>query len=88
MEDDHVDGILFMMVFASANVDALKGIRGLLEDWAQRKPLISCILSPPGVWDEQIKALEQAGSLINYPTPERAANAMANLWEYKKMQTR
>ena len=88
MEDDHVDGILFMMVFASANVDALKGIRGLLEDWAQRKPLISCILSPPGVWDEQIKALEQSGSLINYPTPERAANAMANLWKYKKMQTR
>ena len=88
MDDDNVDGILFMMVFASANVDALKGIGGLLEKWAQQKPLVSCILSPPGVWDDQIKTLEQSGSLINFPTPERAANAMANLWKYREMQIR
>ncbi|MBW2616702.1 MAG: hypothetical protein JRD02_11075, partial [Deltaproteobacteria bacterium] len=86
MDDDNVDGILLLMMFASANVDAVRGISDLLEEWAQQKPLISCILSPPGIWDEQIKALEQSGALINYPTPERAANAMASLWKYREMQ--
>ncbi|HDZ90946.1 MAG: CoA-binding protein [Deltaproteobacteria bacterium] len=86
MDDDNVDGILLFMMFASANADAVKGISDLLEKWQQRKPLVSCILSPPGIWDEQIKGLEQSGSLINYPTPERAANAMAYLWKYRKIE--
>ena len=88
MDDDNVGGILFLMMFASANVDALKGISGLLEKWGQQKPVISCILSPPGIWDKQIRALEESGSLINYPTPERATRVMANLWRYRKTQTR
>ena len=86
MDDENVDGILLFMMFASANADAVKGISDLLEKWAQQKPLISCILSPPGIWDGEIKALEESGSLLNYPTPERAANAMASLWKYRKMQ--
>ncbi|MCD6533882.1 MAG: CoA-binding protein [Deltaproteobacteria bacterium] len=86
MNDDNVNGILFLMVFGSANVDALKGISNILNKWAQKKPVISCILSPPDIWDEQIKELEQSGALINYPTPERAANAMANLWRYREIQ--
>jgi acyl-CoA synthetase (NDP forming) len=88
MDDDNVGGILFLMMFASANADALKGISGLLEKWGQQKPVISCILSPPGIWDEQIRALEETGALVNYPTPERATRVMANLWEYGKMKTR
>ena len=85
MNDDSVSCILIFMMFASANVDAVKGIAGLLNTWAQQKPVISCILAPPGVWDRQIKALEESGALVNYPTPERAAMAMANLWDYKKL---
>jgi acyl-CoA synthetase (NDP forming) len=88
MDDDNVGGTLFLMMFASANVDALSGISGLLEKWGQQKPVISCILSPPGIWDEQIRALEESGSLVNYPTPERATRAMANLWKYGRIQTR
>jgi acyl-CoA synthetase (NDP forming) len=88
MDDDNVGGILFLMMFASANVDALKGISSLLERWGQQKPVISCILSPPGIWDKQIRALEESGALINYPTPERATRAMANLWRYRRTQTR
>jgi acyl-CoA synthetase (NDP forming) len=88
MDDDNVGGILFLMMFASANVDALRGISGLLEKWGQQKPVISCILAPPGIWDEQIRALEESGSLVNYPTPERATRVMANLWKYGKMKTR
>ncbi len=86
MEDERVHGILFLMMFASANVEALAGISGLLKEWAQKKPVISCILAPPGIWDDQIEDLENAGALVNYSTPERAARVMANLWEYQGLQ--
>jgi acyl-CoA synthetase (NDP forming) len=68
-------------------VDALKGISKLLINWAQKKPVISCIESPPGIWDEQIRVLEESGALVNFPTPERAARAMAALWDYRKIMT-
>lgn len=87
MEDEDVHGILFLMMFASANVEALKGISGLLKQWDQKKPVVSCILSPPGIWDDQIEDLENMGALVNYATPERASGAMADLWEYGKMQS-
>jgi acetate---CoA ligase (ADP-forming) subunit alpha len=85
MDDKKVHGILFLMMFASANVEALKGISGLLKQWGQKKPVVSCILSPPGIWDDRIEALETHGALVNYPTPERAANVMADLWRYGRM---
>ena len=88
MDDEQVHGILFLMMFASANVEALKGISGLLKQWAQKKPVISCILAPPGIWDDQIADLENAGALVNYATPERAADVMANLWKYGRLQRR
>lgn len=88
MDDDNVNGILILMMFASANVDAVKGISDLLVKWAQGKPVISCIQSPPEIWDEQIRGLEESGALVNYPTPERAARAMAALWEYRKIKDR
>ena len=85
MDDDNVDGILLLMMFASANRDAVAGITDLLKEWRQQKPLISCIVSPPGIWDEAISDLETSGALLNFPTPERAAQAMVNLWRYQKM---
>ncbi len=86
MDDEKVHGILFLMMFASANVEALAGISGLLADWCQKKPVISCILSPPGIWDDQIEELETQGAFVNYATPERAARVMANLWEYGRLR--
>jgi len=83
-----VDSILLFMMFASANVDAVERMSDLLRGWAQKKPLISCILSPPDIWDEQVKDLENAGALVNYPTPERAAEAMANLWKYRELRAK
>jgi hypothetical protein len=38
------------------------------------------------VWDDQIQELEQAGSLVNFPSPERAAMALVNLWHMAKLQ--
>ena len=84
-EDENVHGILFLMMFASANVEALAGISGLLADWCQKKPVVSCILSPPGIWDDEIEDLENQGALINYATPERAASVMAEMFEYGQL---
>ncbi|MBW2304479.1 MAG: CoA-binding protein [Deltaproteobacteria bacterium] len=80
LKDESVHGILFLMMFASANRDALKGISPLLKDWKQRKPVIGCIVAPPGIWDEEIRDLEDSGALVNFSTPERAAAAMGILW--------
>ncbi len=88
LQDENVHGILLFMMFASANVDAVERMAGLLKGWAQKKPLISCILSPPGIWDEQVTDLEDAGALVNYLTPERAAEAMANLWQCRELRIR
>jgi acyl-CoA synthetase (NDP forming) len=84
MGDQEVNAILLFMMFASANADALKGLNDLLMDWGQRKPVIGCILSPPGIWDDEIRVLEESGAMVNYPTPERAARAMAALWDHKR----
>ncbi len=81
MEDPNVDGILLLTMFASANVKIIEGLRETLVAWGQKKPVVSCILAPEGIWDKAIRHLEREGALVNYPTPERAARALANLWQ-------
>lgn len=85
MEDEQVDMIILLMMFASANVAVLAGIQDLLRDWRQRKPLISCLLAPPGIWEKEINYLQGQGALVNYPTPERAVRAAANLWRLRAL---
>jgi acyl-CoA synthetase (NDP forming) len=85
VEDEGVDGLLLLMMFASANRGAPSAISPLLLDWKQRKPVVSCLVSPPGIWDEEIRTMETGGALINCPTPERAAMTMASLWAYGRM---
>jgi len=87
MDDENVNGILLLIMFASANIDVLKGISNFIMDWRQKKPFITCISAPPGIWDDEIRRLEESGAMVNYPTPERAARAMVNLWKYRKLQT-
>jgi hypothetical protein len=77
-----VNGLLLLMMFASANRAAPAAISPLLLEWKQKKPVVSCLVSPPGIWDEEIRTMEKGGALINCPTPERAAMTMASLWEY------
>ncbi len=88
MEDSRVDSLLLLMMFASANRAAVSGFSGLLLEWKQRKPVVACLVAPPGIWDEEVHRLEAGGALINIPTPERAAKALALLWEYEKMRRR
>jgi acyl-CoA synthetase (NDP forming) len=82
-----VDGIVLITLFASANRDVLEGIWDLLLKWKQQKPVIASLISPPGIWDEQIDFLEKAEALVNFPTPERAARVMAHLWQYKRLSS-
>lgn len=88
MEDRNVDAILLLMMFASANRAAVSGFSDLLLKWKQRKPVVACLIAPPGIWDEDVRRLEEGGALINVPTPERAAKTLALLWEYEKMKQR
>jgi acyl-CoA synthetase (NDP forming) len=88
MEDERVDGILLLMMFASANREAVAGISDALIKNRQKKPVVACLSAPPGIWDDRVLDLEKKGALINVPTPERAARSMASLWEYKKIINR
>ncbi|MBW2202287.1 MAG: CoA-binding protein [Deltaproteobacteria bacterium] len=86
MNDSNVDAILLLIMFASANVNLLRELSDFLTAFKQSKPIISCILAPPGVWDDEIRHLEEAGALVNYPTPEQAVRALANLVKYRSIQ--
>ncbi|MCP4669133.1 MAG: hypothetical protein GY849_22580 [Deltaproteobacteria bacterium] len=88
MEDENVDGIILLMMFASANREAVAGISDLLIEWNQKKPVVTCLIAPPGIWDEQVLGLEKAGAIVNLPTPERAGKVMSGLWEYGKKVSR
>jgi len=88
MEDENVDGIILLMMFASANREVVPNLSELFIEWNQKKPVITCLISPPGIWDEHVINLEKAGAIINLSSPERAAKAMAYLWQYKRMLNR
>jgi len=88
MEDENVDGIILLMMFASANREVVPNISDLFIEWNQKKPIITSLISPPGIWDEHVINLEKAGAIINLSSPERAAKVMAYLWQYKRTLNR
>jgi acyl-CoA synthetase (NDP forming) len=85
LEDKNIDAILLCMMFASANITAIGTLSDLLLERKRDKPVICCISSPEGIWEEEIRLLEQSG-YPNYPTPERAAKTLANLVRYEKLK--
>ena len=52
----------------------------MLADLAERKPIVGCFSFPSREWAEDIVVIENASAFVSYPTPERAAAALANLW--------
>lgn len=87
-EDDNIDGIIFLAMYASANLALMKTMRDYLTDrkslgW--KKPLIACFAAPPGIWWEDIWAIDKAGMVV-FPTPERAAKAMGALWRVRQLR--
>lgn len=86
LEDDHVDGLLLLTVYASANWELVSFLTDTLQKWQQKKPVITCFSAPPGIWEDEIKALELSGAIVNLPTPERAAKIMSYLWQYQQIK--
>ncbi len=85
LKDERIDAILFCIMFASANRAAVGMLANSLFQMERKKPILCCISAPEGIWDEDIRRLEQSG-IPNFPTPERAAKALANLVRYRKLK--
>jgi len=84
--DENVHGIVLCIAYASANSGAVESLADLLKRWGRKKPIACCLSSPRGIWDQEIRSLEEEG-VPNYPTPERAARALGNLWRYQELAT-
>jgi len=85
---DNIDGIIFLATYASANLGLVKTMRDYLKDGRSprlEKPLIACFAAPPGIWWEDIRAMDKEG-LVVLPTPERAARAMGALWHVRQLK--
>jgi acyl-CoA synthetase (NDP forming) len=85
LEDKNIDAMILCIMFASANKAAVGTLADLLLQRRQNKPVICCISSPVGIWDEEIRLLEESG-IPNYPTPERAGKTLANLLRFKRIR--
>ena len=83
LEDRKIDAVILCIMFASANRSAAGVLTGFLSERRLPKPILCCFSSPPGIWNDEIKQLEASG-IPNYPTPERAAKALSNLYKYHK----
>ncbi len=85
LQDENIDAIILCIMFASANRSAVGMLADLLLEKRTNKPILCCFSAPPGIWDEEIKRLEASG-IPNYPTPERAARTLVNLFRFKKLR--
>ncbi len=85
LEDKNIDAIILCIMFASANRPAVGILTDLLLKKRTNKPILCCFSAPAGIWDDEIKRLEASG-IPNYPTPERAAKTLVNLFRFKKMR--
>lgn len=86
LESPSTDALLLLIMFASANLGAVEGLKDMLIEWAQKKPIVSCILAPPGIWEEEVRELEAKRALVNYPTPESAAAALGALCRWAEVR--
>jgi acyl-CoA synthetase (NDP forming) len=82
--DPDVHGVVLCIAYASANIRAVQSLSPVVQRWAREKPIVCCLSAPGEIWREGIRALEEAG-VPNYPTPERAAAALGNLWRYRSL---
>ncbi|MCX7965392.1 MAG: CoA-binding protein [Syntrophorhabdaceae bacterium] len=81
-EDENTDGIIFIAIFASANLNITRDMGRILEGMEPfKKPVIACFNAPHGVWDKEIDNIDGRKGVAVIHTPERAAKAMANLYE-------
>jgi acyl-CoA synthetase (NDP forming) len=88
MEDPNIDAVIFMMMFASANIKSIPAmVEGLILG-PPSKPIFTCIQAPSGIWEEEIKEAEINKVLCNFPTPERTVKACANMLKLERLRTK
>src|SRR4030042_746476 len=85
LEDKKIDAVILCIMFASANRSAVGVLTHLLLERRTNKPVLCCFSYPAGIWDDEIKQLEGSG-IPNYPTPERAAKVLSNLYRFSKIR--
>jgi len=85
LEDKNIHAIILCIMFASANRASARTLSDFLTRRNRKKPVICCFSAPMGIWDEEIRQLEQSG-IPNYATPERAAKALASLVRFKTIK--
>ncbi len=82
LEDEGIDGVVFIAMFASANLEVTRTMEELMKDIEPfKKPVVACFTAPAGIWDEEIKKMDGEKGVAIIHTPERAAWAMGNLWK-------
>jgi len=85
LEDQGIDAIILCIMFASANRASAGVLSDMLLHRSTGKPILSCLSSPDRIWEKEIKDLEASG-VPNYPTPERAARSLVNLFRFSRMR--
>ncbi|MFN3534188.1 MAG: CoA-binding protein [Desulfatiglandales bacterium] len=88
MEDNRIDAIIFLMMFASANREVIPALIRGLKDLPLHKPIFTCIKAPGAIWQEAVKEAEEGGILCNFPTPERATKACYNMLILERLRFR
>lgn len=85
IEDKNIDSIIVCIMFASANRSVVGVLTDLLCEGKTQKPILCCFSAPAGIWDDEIKRLEEFG-IPNYSTPERAGRALVNLLRFVELK--
>ena len=80
LEDDGTDGVIFIAMFASANVHLAKAMAEYMKGVDPfKKPVVAIFTAPPGVWADEIREMDGKKGVSIIPTPERAGVVMGNL---------
>ncbi|NQU02712.1 MAG: CoA-binding protein [Syntrophaceae bacterium] len=82
LRDFNIHGILLIIIYGSANLNMLEALFNLLKEWKEKKPVISCLSSPPGIWEKEKAVMNELG-LPYYRTPEQAAMGFVYLNRYR-----
>lgn len=82
LDDEQVDMVLVLSMYASANREVIPGLSDFFLDWNQKKPLLTCFSAPQGIWDDVLEYLEDQGAICNLPTPEQTARMAVLLQQY------
>ncbi|MGC8492762.1 MAG: acetate--CoA ligase family protein [Syntrophobacteraceae bacterium] len=89
IEDDGTDGVIFIAMFASANVGLAKSLAEHLKTApAFKKPVVGVFTAPSGIWDKEIAQMDGAGGISIVPTPERAGALMGDLFRANRLVSR